>query len=42
MVEAMASASAKHPVPAFYENFMEQGIFRDQASRDNRKRMIGE
>jgi hypothetical protein len=42
MIEAMASASAKHTVPAFYDNFMEQGVFRDQASRDNWRRMIDE
>jgi hypothetical protein len=41
-VEAMAAASAKHLVPAFYDNFVEQGVLRNQQSCDNWDRMLNE
>ncbi len=42
VIEVMASASAKHFVPAFYENFIEQGVIRDDYSRENWAKMLGE
>jgi len=42
VIEAMASGSAKHLVPAFYDNFVEQGVLRNQESCDNWDRMLNE
>ncbi len=42
VVEAMACGSAKHFVPAFYENFIEQGVICDEPSRENWAKMLGE
>jgi hypothetical protein len=42
VIEAMASGSGKHFVPAFYENFIEQGVICDDQSRENWAKMLGE
>ena len=42
VLEAMASGSAKYFVPAFYENFIEMGVIRDDQSRENWAKMLGE
>ncbi len=42
VLEAMASGSAKYFVPAFYEDFVEQGVIRDDASRENWAKMLNE
>jgi hypothetical protein len=42
VVEAMACGSHKHLVPAFYDNFVENGVLRDDRSRANWERMLGE
>jgi len=42
VIEAMASASHRHFVPAFYENFIEAGVIRDDASRQNWAKMLNE
>ncbi len=41
-IEAMAYSSAKHLVPAFHENFIEQGVLRNTESWNNWNRMLGE
>ena len=42
MIEAMAAGSRKYLVPAFYDTFVENGVLRDNASRENWKRMLNE
>jgi len=42
VIEAMASASHRHFVPAFYENFIKAGVIRDDASRANWAKMLNE
>ncbi len=42
VIEAMASGSAKHFVPAFYEQYLEQGVLNDDYSRENWRRMLNE
>jgi hypothetical protein len=42
MVEAMASGSAQHTVPAFYENAMEEGMLPTAFSVNNWKHMLGD
>jgi hypothetical protein len=39
-MEAMASSSSKHLVPAFHENFIEQGVLRNTESWNNWNRML--
>ncbi len=41
-IEAMAWASAKHLVPAFHDDFIEQGVLRNNESWNNWNRMLGE
>jgi hypothetical protein len=36
----MASSSSKHLVPAFHENFIEQGVLRNTESWNNWNRML--
>jgi hypothetical protein len=40
VIEAMASASAKHLVPAFHDNFIEQGVLCNTESWNNWQRML--
>jgi len=42
VIEAMASGSGKYFVPAFYENFIELGVIRDDYSRENWRRLLTE
>ncbi len=42
VLEAMSSGSAKHFVPAFYDNYIEQGVIRDDESRANWAKLLGE
>ncbi len=42
VLEAMASGSAKHFVPAFYDNYIEQGVIQDERSRENWRKMLTE
>ncbi|MBQ4064632.1 MAG: hypothetical protein IJD10_00880 [Clostridia bacterium] len=42
VVEAMASGSHRYFVPAFYENFIEAGVIRDDYSRANWAKMLNE
>jgi ABC-type glycerol-3-phosphate transport system substrate-binding protein len=41
-VEALACASGKHLVPAFHDNFIEQGVLRNTESWNNWNRMLKE
>ena len=40
MIEAMASGSARYLKPAFYQNFIQQKVIRDDGSRSNWERML--
>jgi hypothetical protein len=42
VIEAMAAGSHKYLVPAFYDTFVENGVLRDDASRENWRRMLTE
>jgi hypothetical protein len=42
VVEAMAAGSHKYLVPAFYDTFVENGVLRDDQSRENWRRMLNE
>jgi ABC-type glycerol-3-phosphate transport system substrate-binding protein len=42
VIEAMASGSGKYFVPAFYEQYLEQGVLNDDYSRENWRRMLNE
>ncbi len=42
VLEAMASGSAKHFVPAFYGDYIERGVLRDDYSRENWAKMLNE
>jgi hypothetical protein len=42
VIEAMSSGSSKHFVPAFYDNFIEQGVIRNDYSRENWAKMLDE
>ena len=42
VIEAMAAGSHKYLVPAFYDHFVENGVLRDDYSRENWRRMLTE
>ena len=42
VIEAMAYGSHQYLVPAFYDNYMEQGVMSDDYARENWKRMLND